>query len=227
MCTSIVVNKNKTIIGWNLDILDMQYRVRSDKNGVYIEIKDEKEGWLPLFGANNRGDFVGMPTCWPYDKRSDKQNDELNIINLDIDFLLQKITFSEVLDIVKNQKICSVNGLTFMSALSDKDGNVLHIIPGQGYKYYKKPEYKILTNFSPFKQDKELHPWMGLDRYKKAEELLKAYPTFDVEDCFKLLKTVSQQVCPTVISMVFDVENKTVHWCENRKYNKIEKIILN
>ena len=114
-----------------------------------------------------------------------------------------------------------------MSALSDKDGNVLHIIPGQGYKYYKKPEYKILTNFSPFKQDKELHPWMGLDRYKKAEELLKNYSTFDVEDCFKLLKTVSQQVCPTVISMVFDVENKIVYWCENRNYNKVEKIVLN
>ena len=29
MCTSIVVNKNKTIVGWNLDLLDMEYRVRS------------------------------------------------------------------------------------------------------------------------------------------------------------------------------------------------------
>ena len=28
MCTSIVVNKNKTIVGWNLDLLDMEYRVR-------------------------------------------------------------------------------------------------------------------------------------------------------------------------------------------------------
>ena len=27
MCTSIVVNKNKTIVGWNLDLLDMEYRV--------------------------------------------------------------------------------------------------------------------------------------------------------------------------------------------------------
>ena len=26
MCTSIVVNKNKTIVGWNLDILDMEFR---------------------------------------------------------------------------------------------------------------------------------------------------------------------------------------------------------
>ena len=71
MCTSIVVNKKKTIVGWNLDLLDMEYRVRPTDEGVYIEINDATEGWMPLFGANCRGDFVGMPTCWPADKRSD------------------------------------------------------------------------------------------------------------------------------------------------------------
>ena len=71
MCTSLVVNKKKTIVGWNLDLLNMEYRVRPSENGVFIEINDEKEGWLPLFGANSRGDFVGMPTCWPFDQRSD------------------------------------------------------------------------------------------------------------------------------------------------------------
>ena len=67
MCASIAVNKKKTIIGWNLDLLDMVLRVRPSDDGVYIEILDAKEGWLPLFGANARGDFVGMPTCWPFD----------------------------------------------------------------------------------------------------------------------------------------------------------------
>ena len=54
MCTSIVVNKDKTIVGWNLDILDMEYRVRPSEAGVLIEINDPKEGWLPLFGANSQ-----------------------------------------------------------------------------------------------------------------------------------------------------------------------------
>ena len=44
MCTSIVVNKNKTIVGWNLDLLDMEYRVRPTEEGVYIEINDAAEG---------------------------------------------------------------------------------------------------------------------------------------------------------------------------------------
>ena len=44
MCTSIVVNKKKTIVGWNLDLLDMEHRVRTADEGVYIEIKDAAEG---------------------------------------------------------------------------------------------------------------------------------------------------------------------------------------
>ena len=64
---------------------------------------------------------------------------------------------------------------------------------------------------------------MGLDRYQKAEELLSmATDDFDVKDCFNVLKEVSQTVCPTVISMVFDVTERTVYWCYDRNYNQIE-----
>ena len=223
MCTSLVVNKNKTIVGWNLDLLDMEYRIRETETAVLIEINDPKEGWLPLFGANNRGDFVGMPTCWPFDERSNPKGDEENVIMLDIDLLLQNKTFNEIKDIAEHKSICSVPGLTFMSALSDANGNVLHITPGQGYKYYEKPEYKVLTNFSPFKLDSEMHPWMGWDRYQKAEEMLSSInDDFDVNDCFEILKAVSQEVCPTVVSMVYDVTDKIVYWCENRDWNNIE-----
>ena len=227
MCTSIVVNKNKIIVGFNLDILDMEWRVRNDDKGVYIEINDAKEGWMPLFGANSRGDFVGMPTCWPFDSRSNPQADEVNIINLDIDLLLQKKTLNEVKRYVENNPVCSVPGLTFMGALSDEEGNVLHIVPGQGFIYYRKPEYKILTNFSPFKKDTEMHPWMGLDRYEKAEEILKdVRDDFDVKDCFEVLKAVSQEVCPTEVSMVLDLDERTVYWCEKREWSNVNKVVL-
>lgn len=41
MCTSIVSNRNKTIIWWNLDLLQMEYRINSNSHGVYIEVYDE------------------------------------------------------------------------------------------------------------------------------------------------------------------------------------------
>ena len=223
MCTSIVSNRNKTIVGWNLDLLDAEWRVTPSDENVIIEFNDKTEGWMPLFGANNRGDFVGMPTCWPADERSDPKGEGENVILLDIDLLLKKKTFDEIKKIAETRPVYSVPGLTFMSALSDKNGNVLHIIPGQGYKYYEKPEYAVLTNFSPFKGNSEIHPWMGWDRYQKADEMLKnASDGFDVKDCFEVLKTVSQTVCPTVVSMVYDVTEKTVYWCENRDYDNIK-----
>lgn len=227
MCTSIVVNRNKTIIGWNLDILEMQHRIRTAEEGVFIEIHDAREGWLPLFGANRRGDFVGMPTCWPFDERSDPSGKGENIILLDIDLLMQKRTLSEIRAITEKQSVCSVPGITFMGALSDSEGNVLHIVPGQGVLYYERPDHKVMTNFSPFKQNTETHPWMGWDRYLKAEAMLQnVSDQFDVKDCFEILRTVSQQVCPTVVSMVFDVQERTVFWCENRIWDTIHRANL-
>lgn len=222
MCTSFVINKDRTIVGWNLDILGMEYRVRPSNEGVYIEIWDEKEGWLPLFGANSRGDFVGMPTCWPYDGRSDPGAGSINIINLDIDLLLQKKTLQEIRAIAETETVSSMPGVTYMGALSDSSGNVLHIIPGQGSRYYEKPEYALMTNFSPFKMDAETHPWMGWDRYHTAEAMLEEMPdTIRIEDCFAILRNVSQEVCPTVVSMVFDLGDMTVYWCENRDWENM------
>ena len=129
MCTSIISNRRKTIVGWNLDILDMEYRVRESDIGVYIEINDAAEGWLPLFGANRRGDFVGMPTCWPFDERSNPAGPGNNVIMLDIDLLTEKKTLQDIRTIAEKEPIYSIPGVTFMSSLSDKDGNVLHIVP--------------------------------------------------------------------------------------------------
>ncbi len=224
MCTSIISNRKKTIVGWNLDILDMEYRVSAFDQGVFIEISDPKEGWLPLFGANSRGDFVGMPTCWPFDAGSDPSGAGENVILLDIDLLTQKKTLEEIKTIAETKPIYSVPGVTFMSSLSDRCGNVLHIIPGQGYRYYEKPVYRVLTNFSPFKMDSETHPWMGWDRYHTAEKMLaQASDDFGVTDCFAILRAVSQEVCPTVVSMVFDVTENKVYWCENRQWDCVQE----
>lgn len=221
MCTSFIYNGKKTLVGWNLDILDMEYRVHATNQGVYIEIYDQKEGWLPLFGANQRGDFVAMPTCWPYDQRSEPQDNEYNILQLDIDLLLQRISFEDVKRIVASSSICSVPQVTFQSQLSDAQGNVLQIIPGQGFLYKQKPRLSILTNFSPFKGDKEKHPWMGWDRYQTAISLLEnSDDSLDVEQCFDILKVTSQTICPTVVSMVFDVNERHVYWCEQRQWNQ-------
>lgn len=224
MCTCFIQNRKKTIVGWNLDLLDMEYKVEESSDGVFIYCLDSTEGWMPLFGVNKRGDFVGMPTCWPYDNASDpKENDE-NIIKLTIDLLLLNKTFAEVKQITESKRISSIPGLTFMSFLTNKNGDLLEIVPGVGNLYYEKPDFMVLTNFSPFKMNKEMHPWMGLDRYNKANDILSnAKCDFDVTDAFNLLSDVSQTVCPTVVSMVYDATDNIVYWVVNRCYNDIKK----
>ena len=225
MCTSIVSNRAKTIVGWNLDILDMEYRVRPTQQGVYIEILDAEEGWMPLFGGNSRGDFVAMPTCWPADSRSEPRDGSLNILRLDIDLLLQNKTFDRIRQDTATHPVCSVPGLTFQSQLSDAQGNVLQIVPGQGCRYLERPRYAVMTNFSPFKMDAELHPWMGWDRYLLARKLLAAAAdSFDSGDCFEILKATAQQVCPTVVSMVCDVTDRRIFWCEKQDWAHIETL---
>lgn len=227
MCTSFVVNKGSTIVGFNLDILDMEYKVVEEDDKVYIAILDDKEGWLPLFGGNSNGNFVGMPTCWPFDEKSNpRSTNDVNIINLDIDFLLGKKLLNEVKDIVDNNFVSSVFGVTFQSQLSDANGNVLQIVPGQGNIYKERPNYSVMTNFSVFKGDSEKHPWMGLDRYNKAVEIIEGTNTFTYKDGFKVLKQCSQEVCPTIASLVYDVSNKTMYWCENRCFDDIKKKVF-
>lgn len=223
MCTSIVFNGKRTIVGWNLDILDMQYRVTAGEERVCIEINDAKEGWMPLFGANARGDFVAMPTCWPYDGRSDPSDgQQSNLLMLDIDLLLGRRTLDELREIAASGAVCSVPGVSFQAQLSDRGGNVLQIVPGQGSRYLERPRYAVMTNFSPFKGDSERHPWMGLDRYNAAVEALEAADDdFGVEACFEVLRRCAQQVCPTVVSMVFDVAENTVHWCEGQRWEDV------
>lgn len=225
MCTSFIYNGNRTLAGWNLDILDMEHRVRTAAEGVFIEINDAKEGWMPLFGVNSRGDFVGMPTCWPFDARSNPtaMDAGLNVINLDIDLLLMKRTFEETRQLAETSTMVSVPGVTFMSAISDKNGNYLQVIPGQGIKYYEKPHHQVTTNFSPFKADKEQHPWMGWDRYQLADKMLEeAGADLNAEGALEILKAVSQEVCPTVVSMVLDVSDMRVYLCENRDWSEVK-----
>ena len=64
---------------------------------------------------------------------------------------------------------------------------------------------------------------MGRDRYRKAEAMLRdASDDFDVQDCFAVLRAVAQELCPTVVSMVYDVTERTAFWCEDRRWDDVK-----
>lgn len=222
MCTSIVSNRGKTLIGWNLDILEMEYRITATEHRVSIDIHDSGQ-WLPLFGANSRGEFITMPTCWPYDSRSEPTGPDCPTIpQTNIDLLLGKTTLREVRRYLGEGRLYSLPGVTYQAQHSDREGNVLQIVPGQGYTYQERPAFSVLTNFSPFKGNREQHPWMGWDRYQTAVKLLEAAgDRLDVPGCFEILQATAQTACPTVVSMVFDPGEGAVYWFENRQWDRV------
>ncbi len=224
MCTSIVKNGNRTIVGFNLDILGMQHRVNANADHVFIEISDEQNGWLPLFGVNDRGDFVGMPTCHPYDSRSDQSHSEqTSVLMADVDLLLKKRTFEELKVLAEQNAVYSFPQVTWQMQIADRQGNILRHTPGQGYECLTKPAYCVMTNFSPWKEQRNEHPWSGADRYAVAEKMLKdSNADFNVSDAFAVLKATSQEVCPTVVSLVYDATEHIAYWCEKRQWDNIK-----
>ena len=53
--------------------------------------------------------------------------------------------------------------------------------------------------------------------------LQQANDDCDVEDCFAILKATAQSVCPTVVSMVYDVSERIIYWCEKQNFQDIHK----
>jgi hypothetical protein len=228
MCTSIVVNQKKTLAGFNFDNPGWKYHLVTKNKAFYISLLVGKL-WEPCFGCNSRGDVVNLPAMNPGVKEGYYQaGPSLHYIDkINLDLLLERITFAQLVDLVQHNPIYNEEHLSLQAQDSDKDGNVLQIFPGLGFKILAKPAYSVLTNFQLMKEEKEHHPWAGVDRYEKANALLKdAKDDFSVNDLFAILKAVAQEEggAPTAVSFVFDVEAKTVFYCENRHFDDIQTL---
>ncbi len=222
MCLSVISNGKRKVYGCNFDISMMESRVSIHGSGVFIEAFDKTVGWIPLFGAGQKRIFVTMPTCWPYDKRSDYREGDVNIVNISVDLLLGKRTFEDVRYLVSNDMICSIPSITFQGHCADREGNVLRYTPHVGWEYLEKPLFSVMSNFSPFKDAEG----MGRNRFERAEEIFYACNDFDVDECFHLLSECSMTAPPTKASLVFTPEDGTVYWCEDREWNKIKSAII-
>jgi len=228
MCTSIVVNQKKTIVGFNFDNPGWKYHIVTKNKAFYVSLWVNNRLWQPCFGCNARGDFVNLPAMNPGVVESQYPGENKTYHYLDrenLRLLLKQITFSELTSLVEANPFYNEKDNSLQAQDSDKEGNVVQIFPGLGYKILAKPAYSVLTNFQLMKEESTHHPWAGVDRYEKANALLKeAKPEFDVKDMFDVLKAVAQEDggAPTAVSIVFDSNANKVFWCQNRKWDDID-----
>lgn len=153
MCTRFVYNGNDMITGFNfeIDLSVWKHKVIKEKDCFYIGILRPDGKFHSYHGVNKNGNvgtllYVHGNTEGEYKYGSDY----MTIADLTEKFIHAKLSFDDVLQILKTKKITYAHDATMQTMLSDISGRVLIIEPGIGYKKEKK-KYSLITNYSLIK----------------------------------------------------------------------------
>ena len=117
-------------------------------------------GTLLYVHGNDNAQFCGNESCYP-------------IADLTENFIKGNLSFDDSLEIVKKKKITYAPDTTMQAMFSDRNGRVLIIEPGIGYRL-EKEKYSLITNYSILKPELT-NPYVlsGDNRYEKAKDLLR------------------------------------------------------
>ena len=228
MCTRFVYRGNDMITGFNFDI-DLsvwKHKVIKEQERFYIGILRPDGAYHSYHGINQNGNvgtllYVhGNPAGTYYNNRNC-----ITIADLTEQFIKARISFDDVLQIVKSKKIVYAPDSTMQAMLSDVHGRTLVIEPGIGYRE-EQNKYSLITNYSLMKPESTkdfIVP--GDDRYERALQLLdNCKNEFSVSDAFTLLYAVRQEgAWATRVSFVYSANERTVYYVENNCFEHIRK----
>lgn len=231
MCTRFVYRGSDIITGFNFDI-DLSvwtHKVIKEKERFYIGILRPDGIYHSYHGVNRNGNvgtllYVHGNSGGTYQSGSNC----MTIANLTEQFIKAQISFSEVLQIVKSKKIVYAPDATMQAMLSDVHGRTLVIEPGIGYRE-EQSKYSLITNYSLMKPESTRDFIVsGDDRYERALQLLdNCKNEFSIPDAFTLLHAVRQVgIWATRVSFVYSVNERTVYYAENNRFEHIRKFIF-
>lgn len=228
MCTRFVYNGNDTIVGFNFDI-DLSvwtHKVIEEKNRFYIGIKMPDGNYHSFHGVNKNGNVGTLLYVNGNEKGKYSNTSKCHTISdLTESFIKGVITLDDALNIVQNNRIVYAPDATMQAMLSDKNGRVLIIEPGLGYRL-EHAKYSLITNYSVLSPE-ITKPYIvsGDDRFERADELLKSCnDSFSVGEAFQILKSVKQEgIWATRVSFVYSVNENMVYYIENNDFEHISK----
>lgn len=231
MCTRFVYRGSDIITGFNFDI-DLsvwKHKVIREKERFYIGILRPDGIYHSFHGVNQNGNvgtllYVHGNSAGAYQKG----RNVITVADLTEQFIKAKISFDDVLQIVKSKKIVYAPDSTMQAMLSDVHGRTLVIEPGIGYRE-GQGKYSLITNYSLIKPESTKDFIVqGDNRYERALQLLDSYKNeFSIYDAFTLLHTVRQEgVWATRVSFVYSAKERTVYYVENNCFEYIRKFIF-
>lgn len=228
MCTRFVYRGNDMITGFNFDI-DLsvwKHKVIEKQDRFYIGILRSDRAYHSYHGVNQNGNVGTLLYVHGNPARTYQNNRNcITIADLTEQFIKARISFDDVLQIVKSKKIVYAPDSTIQAMLSDVHGRTLVIEPGIGYRE-EQNKYSLITNYSLMKPESTkdfIVP--GDDRYERALQLLdNCKNEFSLSDAFTLLYAVRQEgAWATRVSFVYSANERTVYYVENNCFEHIRK----
>ncbi|MFR6291668.1 MAG: conjugal transfer protein [Peptococcaceae bacterium] len=230
MCTRFVCCGEDVLTGFNFDI-DLavwNHKVITKTDGFYIGILRPDGVYHSYHGVNQNGNagtllYVHGNSAGAY--RSDPNC--ITIADLTERFIKGQLSFAEALHLVRTKHITYAPDATMQAMLSDKQGQVLIIEPGIGYRQAEGP-YALITNYSLLKPEStKAFIVPGDDRYQRALRQLKQTPCLSVADAFALLQSVRQEgPWATRVSFVYTAKEQAVYYAENNDFAHIKKFVF-
>ncbi|MDC7286924.1 conjugal transfer protein [Blautia schinkii] len=228
MCTRFVYNGNDTIVGFNfeIDLSEWTHTVITEENRFFIGIKLPDDKYHSFHGINRNGN-VGTLLYVNGNENARYTSDSMSytIADLAENYIKGKISIDDALEIVQNRKIVYAPDATMQAMLSDKNGRVLIIEPGIGYRF-EQTKYSLLTNYSVLRPE-TTRPYIvpGDDRFERTRQMLeKQSDDFSVTDGLEILKSVRQEgLWATRVSFVYSVRENEVHYVLNNEFENIVK----
>lgn len=228
MCTRFVYNGNDTIIGFNfdIDISEYEHKVILEKDRFFIGIKMPDNQWHSYHGVNANGNVGTLLYVHGNEKAlKSKEGDCYTIAELTERFVCGELSFEEAVEIVQQKEIIYENGATMQALLSDRNGKVLIVEPGIGYKI-ETEKFSLITNYSLLSPEStQFYITPGDNRYECAKEILNRYDeSFSVTEAFSVLEAVKQEgLWATRVSFVYSVNSQMVYYVENNQFDKIKE----
>lgn len=226
MCTRFVYNGDHTVVGFNFDI-DLSvwtHTVIAEKDRFFIGIKMSDNQYHSFHGINRNGN-VGTLLYVNGNKNGEYCDGEGNITVADLteSYIKGEILFDDALNIVQSKKIVYAKDATMQAMLSDKNGRVLIIEPGIGYRC-EHTRYSLITNYSVLNPE-ITRPYIvfGDDRFERADKQLKKQnEKFSVANAFSILKSVRQEgLWATRVSFVYSVKGNRVYYVLNNDFMNV------
>lgn len=226
MCTRFVYNGNDIIVAFNfdIDVAVWKHTIIKEEDRFYIGIKMPDENYHSFHGINKNGN-VGTLLYVNGNENGKYMSGTAcyEISELTENFVKGIISLDNALDIVKNNKIIYAPDATMQAMLSDKNGRVLIIEPGVGYRL-EQEKYSLITNYSILNPDLTA-PYVvtGDDRYERANNQLAKYGNdISVSEAFRILKSVKQEgLWGTRVSFVYSVSENKVYYALNNDFEHI------